>query len=252
MNDSWQDDSLVAMRSKPASAGQLSGTERTVSILGGCLCVGLGLRRQGFGRLAHLALGGMLISRGAMGHCRAKKALAPNSYEQDMAAAHEWKSAKVTSRSVTIGKPRDEVYRFWRDFGNLARFMKHIERVDVIDARRSHWVASPAPGKHLEWNAEITDERENEYIAWQTEENTDIHQAGWVSFRDAPQGRGTVIQAVFAYEPPVGHAGHAVARLLGKDPSSQAGDDLRRLKQLLEIGEITTNAARPGAERGGR
>ncbi|MDW5377522.1 SRPBCC family protein [Halomonas sp. HP20-15] len=252
MTDTWQDDSLVAMRSKPASAGRLSGRERTFSILGGCLCVGLGMRRHGIGRLAHLVVGGMLLSRGAAGYCSAKKALSANSYEQDMADAHDWKSAKVTSRSVTIDKPREEIYRFWRDFTNLAQFMKHIERVDVIDARRSHWVASPAPGKHLEWDAEITDERENEYIAWQTEENSDIHQAGWVSFRDAPRGRGTVIQAVFAYEPPAGYAGHAVAKLLGRDPGTQTGDDLRRLKQLLEIGEITTNAARPGAQRGGR
>lgn len=252
MNDTWQDDSLVAMRSKSEEAGQLTSTERTVSILGGCLSVGLGLRRQGIGRLAYLALGSMLISRGAMGYCGLKKALAPDSYEQDMAAAHQWKRAKVTSRSVTINKPREEVFRFWKDFSNLARFMKHIERIDVIDARRSHWVASPASGQHLEWNAEITDEIENEYIAWQAEENADIHQAGWVSFHDAPQGRGTVVQAVFTYEPPAGRVGHTVARLLGKDPSSLAGDDLRRLKQLLEIGEITTNAARPGAERGGR
>ena len=252
MNDAWQDDSLVAMRSKPASAGQLSSTERAVSILGGCLCIGLGMRREGVGRLVPLALGGALVSRGAMGYCGLKKALAPDSYEQDMAAAHDWKSAKVTSRSVTINKPREEVFRFWKDFGNLARFMKHIERVDVIDARRSHWVANPASGQHLEWDAEITDETENEYIAWQTEENADIHQAGWVSFHDAPQGRGTVVRAVFTYEPPAGRVGHTVARLLGKDPSSLAGDDLRRLKQLLEIGEITTNAARHGAERGGR
>jgi uncharacterized membrane protein len=138
---------------------------------------------------------------------------------------------------VTTQRPRDEVYRFWRQLSNLPRFMRHLERVDEIDARRSHWVAKAPFGRRVEWNAEIVNEVENELIGWRSLPGSDIVSAGSVRFEDRPGG-GTTVLVHLQYEPPAGRLGAWVASMAGEEPSQQIHDDLRRLQWYLETGEI--------------
>ena len=42
-------------------------------------------------------------------------------------------------------KPVAEVYGYFRDFAKLPTFMDNVERIDVLDDARSHWVVK-APG----------------------------------------------------------------------------------------------------------
>jgi hypothetical protein len=46
---------------------------------------------------------------------------------------------KVTGRAVTINRPRQEIYAFWRDFRNLAQFMENIEDASEIEPGISQW-----------------------------------------------------------------------------------------------------------------
>jgi uncharacterized membrane protein len=155
------------------------------------------------------------------------------------------------SQAVTINRSPEEIYRFWRDFQNLPRFMKHLESVRVTGDRRSRWVAKAPAGRTVEWDAEITEDRPNELIAWRSLEGADVDSVGSVRFERAPGGRGTIVKVEMRYSPPGGRIGATVAKLLGEGPEWRIKDDLRRLKQLMEVGEIITtegqSAGRPGS-----
>ncbi len=148
---------------------------------------------------------------------------------------------EVTARAVTINKPVAEVFAYFRDFANLPSFMENVVSIDVADARRSHWVVKAPGGKTVEWDAVVTDEAENQYIAWESQPGADVPNAGRVDFRDAG-ARGTVVTATITYDPPYGIIGKIVAKMFQREPAIQARRDLRRFKQLLETGEIATPA----------
>lgn len=174
-------------------------------------------------------------------------------HQRDVAheAAEErsWHEAALVGRTITINRPREEVYAFWRDFRNLARFMENVESVEVSDNRRSHWVVKAPAGKTVEWDSELTEEEEGRLLAWESVEGADIKNTGRIEFRDAPPGRGTEVTATIVYDPPGGDLGKLIAKLFQKEPKIQARRDLRRFKQLLETGEISTSAAPDAAPR---
>lgn len=145
----------------------------------------------------------------------------------------------VSQRSVTINRPREELYAFFRDFGNLPSFMENIERVDVIDGTRSHWVVKAPAGRTVEWDSVISEESAPSSFAWTSQ--GDVANSGRVEFQDAGT-RGTIVTAMVAYEPPGGAIGKLVAKLFQREPAIQSRRDLRRLKQLMETGEVSTNA----------
>jgi uncharacterized membrane protein len=152
-------------------------------------------------------------------------------------------SGVEVTEAITINRPRNEVYGFWRNFENLPRFMEHLESVEVIDDRRSHWKAKAPVGTTVEWEAEIAEDRPNELIAWRSLSDSQVPNSGTVQFKDAPGNRGTEIIVELRYQPPGGKVGALVAKLFGEEPSRQVKSDLRRLKQVIEIGEIVRSDA---------
>lgn len=148
-------------------------------------------------------------------------------------------------RSVTIQRQPHEVYDFWRRLDNLPQFMKHLERVDVIDEKRSHWVAK-APIGTAQWDAEVTQDEPGRLIAWTSTGGSAVWNRGQVRFERAPGDRGTEVHVELEYAPPAGPVGSAVARLMGEEPSVQIAGDLRRLKSILETGEIVVSEATIG------
>lgn len=148
----------------------------------------------------------------------------------------------LIGRSVTIRRPRAELYAYWRDFTNLPTFMENVERIEPLDNRRTRWTVK-APGEvTVEWTAAITDEREGEYIAWASEEEADVPNSGRIEFRDAQGDRGTIVTATILYDPPAGLMGKLIAKMFQREPAIQARRDLRRFKQLMETGEVATGA----------
>ena len=162
-------------------------------------------------------------------------------------------------KSITVGRPIAEVYRFWRDFENLPRFMHHLESVQSEGDRRSRWRTSAHGGSQVEWDAETTEDRANELISWRSVEGADISSIGIVQFRPAPGAQGTEVHVELRYDPPpAGKLGAAIAKLFGEDPGTQLASDLRRFKQVLETGEVVhsdasihkgPHPAQPSAER---
>lgn len=140
-------------------------------------------------------------------------------------------------QAVTINRPREDVYRFWRDFQNLPRFMSHLEYVEVIDGY-SRWRAKAPLGATVEWEAELFTDRPNDCIAWKSREGALVPNYGSVRFLTAPGGRGTELRVELHYEPPAGALGATIAKLFGEEPGQQIRGDLQRLKQVLETGEV--------------
>lgn len=142
------------------------------------------------------------------------------------------------TKSITVMKPRADVYQFWRQLERLPSFMIHLASVSEVSPIRSHWIVNAPGGTQVEWDAEIVDERENELLSWRSCEGSEIPNAGKVRFSDAPADRGTEVRVELNYDPPGGTTGAAVAKLFGEEPSQQLTDDLRRFKQVMETGEV--------------
>jgi uncharacterized membrane protein len=149
----------------------------------------------------------------------------------------------LVGRSVTINRAREELYAFWRDFENLPLFMHNVQDVAIRDARHSHWIIAAPAGKTVEWDSKITQDEPGHLIAWESLEGASVRNSGRVEFLDSPDGRGTVVRVTLAYDPPGGGLGKLVAKVFQKEPKVQARQDLRRFKQLMETGEVST--ARP-------
>jgi uncharacterized membrane protein len=142
------------------------------------------------------------------------------------------------TKSLAINRSPEELYEFWHDFENLPRFMYHLESVQVTRDGRSHWVAKAPAGTTVEWDAEITEDRPAELIAWRSVEGADVDNRGSVRFEKAPGGRGTILRVEIEYNPPGGVIGAGIAWLFGEEPEQQLQDDLRRFKQVVETGEV--------------
>ncbi|MCK2215821.1 SRPBCC family protein [Actinomadura sp. ATCC 31491] len=153
--------------------------------------------------------------------------------------------------SITVNKPREEVYRFWRELENLPSFMIHLESVRAINERRSRWKAK-GPVVDLEWEAEIIDERAGDLLAWRSVPGTGITTAGLVSFTDGPGGRGTVVDVSLEYGMRGRKLAAAVARMFGEHPEQAVRDDLRRFKQVMETGEVVRSEGSPEGHRARR
>ena len=154
----------------------------------------------------------------------------------------------LVGRTVSINKPREEIYRAWRDFTRFPSFMDNVERVEDLGDGRSRWTIKAPLGETVELVTRITEDRSGEAIAWNSEPESQITTEGRVEFFELPPGRGTGVRLTLHYEPPGGLAGRAIAKVLQREPNVQARRDLRRFKMLMETGEVATNAS-PSARK---
>jgi uncharacterized membrane protein len=156
--------------------------------------------------------------------------------------------AQIT-HSLTINASPQTVYAFWRNLDNLPLFMRHLESVTATSDKVSHWVACAPAGSTVEWDAEIVEEVDSERLAWRTLPDSEVVHEGTVRFERAAADRGTIVRVTLLYEPPAGLIGRQVAKLFGEEPGQQIREDLLRMKQLIETGEIATTAGQPHGER---
>ena len=139
--------------------------------------------------------------------------------------------------AVRLEKPVHEVYGLWRQLENLPHVFTHLEQVTDLGGGRSHWIARGPAGLGVEWDAEIINDVENKVIGWRSLPDADVVTAGSVNFLPTKSG-GTQVSVHLQYAPPAGRAGAFFATVFGGEPSQTIRQDLRRLKQVLESGEI--------------
>lgn len=223
---------------------------RWAGALGGGALVVYGLKRGSITGAALSLLGAEFVARGVTGQSplyrclgidsnTARRTGAPISYQQGIRI----------DEAITIDRPVEEIYQFWRRFDNLPYFMEHLQSVSLLDDKRSHWMAKAPAGKSVEWDAEVVNEVPNEMIGWRSAPGSEIDTAGSVHFKRAPAGRGTEVRVELQYIPPAGILGALVAKLFGEEPQQQIREDLRHLKQIMECGEIPTIAGQPAGPK---
>ncbi len=235
---------MEQLQSQPRNVGD---NERLASLAGGAVLALMALRRGGVGGLALGALGGMLLYRGATGHCAVYERMGRSSAKPTDQGLMAEKQIHLRT-SMTIDRSPEELYTFWRNFENLPQFMRHIVDVTTFDDRRSHWVAQAPFGNTVEWDAEVVEDVPNERIKWQSSPDATVRHHGEIRFRPAAAGRGTEVEVEMRYEPPGGRLGATVARYFNGITKQGMQEDLRRFKQLMETGEIpTAERARPAA-----
>jgi uncharacterized membrane protein len=230
-------------------------SERLLSVISGGALAAYALRRRDWRGTTLALLGAELLRRGATGHCNLYQALgvstagdaeyparAPGEIVSDAATVDARKAIKI-ERTLTIARPRQELFAIWRNFERLPEFIPDLESVTSVGQGRSHWVAKLPGDKRVEWDSEIVNELPGQLIAWKTIGEPDVAHAGSVHFSDTADGRGTELRVVVDYEPPGGKLGAMIAtftRLFGQDPDAKIGEDLQRFKMTVEAGAPST------------
>jgi len=214
-------------------ANDLGQTERLLSTAAGGLLLLYGLRGPAPLRLVLAAAGLGLLYQGAAG----RNVVESIRTGQPLIAEPTGLRVK---KSVTVNRTPAEVYEFWRNLENLPRFMTHVRSVQRHGGGRSHWVVSGPRGTVLKFDAQITVDRPNEMIAWQTLPGARIHHRGYVKFLPAPGERGVEVHVALEYEPPGGGAGKLLGGLLGTVTEQHIQEQIRNFKQIMEAGEPPT------------
>src|SRR5438477_5662008 len=220
----------------------------SAAISGGALLL-YGLRRGSTAGAALALVGVELACRGLSGrsaYCLLQDELRE---PEGQRATMPYRRGIRVDEAVTINQPLEPLYQFWRQFDNLPYFMEHLQSVNVVDEKRSHWMAKAPGGRQVEWDAEITSEIPNEMIGWRSVPGSGIQTAGSVHFKRAPGGRGTEVSVELQYIPPAGTLGALFAKLFDEEPQHQIREDLRHLKQIMETGEVPSIS---GQSRGPR
>lgn len=225
----------------------MSATERGLLVAGAAALATTAVLRRGIAARVLLATAaGALVFKGVSGHSTTYRLLGIRPVHR---GHHREQGTLYVTHTLTIGRPPEELYALWRDFSALPKLFSHLEEVRVLDERRSHWKARGPMGASLEWDAEITLDLPNQELRWQSLPGADVPNRGIVRFERAPADRGTALRVQMIYDPPAGKLGAVVARIFGEEPQAQLREDLRRLKQRLETGEIATTEGQTSGRR---
>lgn len=234
------DGNLSPPGTRLAPRRNLKPVERGVSVAAGTVIGALASRQKGPAGIFMGLLASLLVARGVTGVSPAKRLLGQRPDEAEIAEAAGWSNAALLSRAVTINAPRGEVYARFRDLARWPEWAVNVERVDVGNDGRLHFVTLDPSGA-VEWDGTITDEHQDTLLSIASVPDAAFPITVRYEFRDAPAGRGTEIHGAVAYEPPGGSVARYAAKLTQREPGIQLRRDLKRFKSLIETGEIAVN-----------
>lgn len=221
-------------------------SERAVSVAAGSILAMLGVSRRSIPGLVIAGVGAAIVQRGLTGHCSVYSKLGVDTAQEEDGREDLARNGIHVEQAFLINKPAEELYQFWRNFGNLPSIMKHLKSV-TVNGNRSHWVAE-APkiaGGSVEWDAEVTRDDPGQAIGWRSLPGSQVQTQGEVRFSKAMGDRGTEVHVYMNYRPPAGKLGHYIATMFGESPRRQMREDIRNFKRLMECGEIVTTVGQP-------
>ena len=139
--------------------------------------------------------------------------------------------------SVTIRRPVEDVFTFYRNFRNLPRFLGDVMAIEPIGPSTSRWTIQGPLGIRAHWNIEVTEERANTLIRYETVGSPGLRTRWEIHFAAGPEPGETAVREVM--KAPLGRLGRAALALIGKFPAEEVLANLHRLKQVLETGRVT-------------
>ena len=230
----------------------IGDVQRVLSVIAGMMFLASGLSRRRWSGAALATVGGGLLYRAISGYCPVFGAMgidmsggsnrsggSSNTDRLGRRKVHTDRATKI-QRAIEVNRPPNEIYRFWRSLDNLPRIMNHLDSVQVINDRLSHWVVKAMPGvPKVEWDAEIINDVENQRLGWRSLEGADVDNTGSVEFKPTDDGQRTRLTVTLQYEPPGGELGAAVAKWFGEDPNTKIAEDLQRFKEEMETGAFS-------------
>lgn len=214
----------------------------TTLALGGALLV-RGLRRRSLRGFATAAIGGWLVARTLGGSGRTREALQSRLWSGDESGQTPERAA--FTRSITIGRPAEELYEVWRDPDLFSSIMGHFAEVTAVGGDTYRWRAEGPRDWDVSWETRIVQEEPGEFIRWETPGDAMVPNEGAVHFEDAPGDRGTKVTLSINFDPPGGSVGTAALERLDVLPETVVGEALSRFKSLAESGEIPTLEQNP-------
>ncbi len=221
--------SLKELNFAPTGKENIDQGERLISVLAGSWLLYKSLKsigRHPFLGLQGVAAGGLMLYRGATGVCPVYKQMGKDTSDPEAISIIE---------HITVNAPVEKVYAFWRDLSNLPKFMKHLKSVEEIDQEVSVWTANIPGGLiDLKWNAQITREQADEYIGWQSMEDSMIDNAGKVEFKQTLNGTGTELHIEIDYFPPAGSVGRGITSLFNGAFERMIREDIQNFKAHVE------------------
>ena len=134
--------------------------------------------------------------------------------------------------SVVVEAPVSQVFNYWRTLENLPNFMSNIEEVRSVGNRQTHWRVKGPLGAKLEFDAQTTQEQENQVIAWESLDGT-IQTSGEVRFQELGENRTRVEVSMNYADPPGGKLGEVGAKLVA-NPQVMVDQDLQNFKEIIE------------------
>jgi uncharacterized membrane protein len=144
---------------------------------------------------------------------------------------------KTIEQSIDVDVPVRTTYNQWTQFEEFPEFMQGVEYVTQIDDTHLRWKAEIGGTSH-EWEAEITEQRPDERVAWRS--TTGKGTSGVVTFHRLGENQ-TRIMLQLEWEPE--GAKESAGSALGLDERQVKGD-LERFKRLIESRGVETGAWR--------
>ena len=231
----------------------ISSQEKLISLGAGGALTALGasllLKGRVLPAIGALAAGGALLYRGKTQHCATYQALGIDTAHENAAQPKGQDGPVKLTHVVTVNKSAAEIYKFWRDAANYAKFMPQIESVEKLSDTHFKWTAKLPADKTLNWESEIVEDKPNQMLRWETknEDVTDlaVPHSGELTLKELPHNRGTQVKLEITNHPQTGAIGAALAQLFKAAPSQFTLESLRRFKQLMEAGELANSNNQP-------
>lgn len=220
------------------------------AVIGGVL-VARGLRRRSLRGAVTALAGGWLLSGAVGGAPRVREALRSQAGSTERRGGRLSEDDTAASRSVTVGRPAEELHEMWRDPDQVARIADRFADVRPRGRDGLRWTVDGPRGREISWETRVVEEEPGEFIRWETPGDAMLPCEGSVRFRPASGGRGTVVTLSVSFDPPGGALGSAALNRLGVVPETLVGGMLDRFKSLAETGEVPTLDRNPsGRGRG--
>lgn len=235
-------ESLARPEFSPADIGSGPWGRIGAGLLGGAL-VFAGIRRRSLGGVALVLVGGWLSSRAFRG-VRLLPTAEPTEDPDEIEVAS---GPLIVERSVTVGKHADELSVYLYDPVNLAQIAGDFAEVTAEDEDRYRWAVRGPLDRELVWDMELVEDEPDETLRWETVDGAMIPTEWTITYRPAPDERGTEVTLEVQIDPPGGHLVRETLARLDVVPEAVVGTALDRLKSLAETGEIPTHEGNSSA-----
>ena len=138
--------------------------------------------------------------------------------------------------TVTIQRPVGEVFAYYRDFRNLPSFLGDVMEIEPTGPATSRWTIEGPFGVRVHWTTEVTEERTNELIRYETATASATKTHWEIYFSPGAEPDETQVREVM--KAPGGRLVMDALALIGKFPAQEVSANLHRFKQLMETGRV--------------